>query len=141
MIDTDHFCQNMGPKNFYVDNKDYVDDTGAFMQVLNWIWGICEGKKLPQFLASKGPLQVPNPAKSPWHTAEKWHQLISIHEPFTWALFCLQQSLIQTETWLFGSLQTAVLSPLYTHNCWCMKRCHSHTILSCEDSIQKVAYT
>lgn len=99
---------------------------GGFEKVKSW------PSSLPATL-----LQVPNPAKSPWHTAEKWHQLISIHEPFTWALFCLRQSVIQTETWLFGFLQTAVLSPLYTHNCWCMKLCHSHTLLSCKAFIQQ----
>lgn len=68
------------------------------------------------------------PTKSPWHTAEKWHQLISIHEPFTWAPLCLKQGLIQTEAWLFGSLQTAAVGPLYAHIHWHCTNSHSLTL-------------
>lgn len=42
---------------------------------------------------------------------KKWHQLINIHEPFTWALLCVLQGLIQTETRLFCSSAECVTPP------------------------------
>ncbi len=43
---------------------------------------------------------------------KKWHQLINIHEPFTWAPLCVLQGLIQTETRLFCSSADCV-TPLF----------------------------
>lgn len=42
---------------------------------------------------------------------KKWHQLINIHEPFTWAPLCVLQGLIQTETRLFCSSADCVTPP------------------------------
>lgn len=80
------------------------------------IWKIHSQKHISS-LRSQSPLLAPNlpraplPSKSPWHTAKKWHQLINIHEPFTWARLCVLQGLIQTETRLFCSSADCVTPP------------------------------
>lgn len=44
--------QYISPKNSLAADEAYVEDILAVVQVHNWKWGIWEGKKLTQFVAS-----------------------------------------------------------------------------------------